>query len=153
MRNRFLIAAMIGLCLLGGTAYADNIAVNNASFEATNPLNIGCGTGCAYNYGPIPGWSTSGPSGSFQPGSFFSSVPDGNIVAFSNTGSISQTLAASVLANTVYTLTVFVGDRTDHLNGLYTLSLDTILNGVLTTLCSVSDNAANIPAGSFQSEG
>jgi len=156
MRNRLIAVAIVILCLLmyGGVVKADSIAVNNASFESTNPLVLGCGTGCAYNFGPIPGWSTTGPSGSFQPsGSIFSSLPDGSIVGFTNTGSISQTLAATVLANTLYTLTVFVGDRADHNNGPYTLSLDTILNGVLTPLCSFSGNSADIASGTFQSEG
>jgi hypothetical protein len=57
-----------------------------------------------------------------------------------------------VLANTTYTLDVFVGDRTDKQNGAYTLSLDTLLNGVLTTLCSTSGNALNITPGTFQLE-
>ena len=69
-------------------------------------------------------------SGSFQPGSYFSSIPDGNIVAYTKTGGfISQTLTEnSVLADSLLTLTVFVGNRTDTVNGTYTLSLDTILN-------------------------
>src|SRR6202035_947089 len=67
--------------------------------------------------------------------------------------SLSQQLTGtSALANSIYTLSVFVGDRAiDGLSGNYTLSLDTILGGVVTsTLCSVSGNASSIASGTFQ---
>jgi len=143
------------MTILSGMAWADNIPVANASFETLgNPLS-GCGTGCAFNYGPIPGWSVIG-GGTFQPGGFFTSpVPDGSLIGFVNaTGSLSQTLTGdSVLANSVYTLSVFVGDRTDGGSGNYTLSLDTIMGGVKTTLCSSTNNASLIGSGMFQVEG
>jgi len=137
-----------------GTAWADSVPITNASFEMTGaPLSIACGPGCAYNYTSPVGWHVGGANGgSFSPGSFFSYVPDGSLVAYTNSGSISQTLTSSVLANTLYTLTVFVGNRTDTINGGFTLYLDTILNGVKTPLCSVSGNAATITPGTWQAE-
>lgn len=144
------------MTILSGTAWADNIPVANPSFETLGaPLSYSCGTGCTYNYGPIPGWSTIKGAGSFQPGSLFSAIPDGSLVGFANaTNSISQTLTGnSVLANSTYTMSVYVGDRSDGLNGNYTLSLDTILVGVTTTLCSVTGNSSSITPGTFQLEG
>ena len=38
-------------------------------------------------------------------------IPDGNQIAWSNGGTISQTLSATLQANTVYTLGAFVGNR------------------------------------------
>ena len=151
-------AFVLSMTILSGTAWADNIPIANASFETLgNPLSVTCGTGCAYNYGSIPGWSLTGGGGggNWQPGSFFTSVPNGTLIGFVNaTGSISQTLTGdSVLANSVYTLSVFVGDRTDGDSGNYTLSLDTIMGGVKTTLCSFTGNASTIGSGMFQVEG
>jgi len=138
--------------LMTGTAWADSVPITNASFETLGgALTYGCGTGCAYNYSSPTGWNvTSG--GSFEPGSYFTYIPDGNIVAFTNGGSISQTLTSSVLPNTLYTLTVYVGNRTNTQNFDFTIYLDTILNGATTTLCSVSGNAATITPGRWQAE-
>jgi hypothetical protein len=161
--KKLVLASAFVLCMtiLGGTAWADNIPVVNASFETLgNPLSVNnCGTGCAYNFGPIPGWSLTGGGGAWQPGPFFTSVPDGSVIGFVNAsvtaaGSLSQTLTGdSVLPNSVYTLSVFVGDRTGGGSGNYTLSLDTIVGGVTTTLCSFANTASIIKSGTFQVEG
>src|ERR1700731_3143569 len=110
MLKKLALASAFVFCMtiLGGTARADNIPIANASFEAyTGTLNVPCGTGCAYNGGPIPGWSVIS-GGSWQPGSYFNSVPDGKLIGFVNaTRSLSQTLTGnSVLANSIYTLSV-----------------------------------------------
>jgi len=114
----------MALSLLGaaGTANADvSIFVANPSFE-TMPgggLPYGCGTGCSYSVGTIPDWVTSGSEGQFQPGSssgnfaYFNYVPDGVTVAYSNGGTISQTVGSTVVAGDTYTLTVDLGNRND----------------------------------------
>ena len=147
-------ALVLGMTILSGTTWADNIPIVNASFETLGaPLGTNCGTGCAFNTGPIPGWSLIGVGGTWRPGSYFTSVPNGTLIGFvSAAGSLSQTLTGdSVLANSVYTLSVFVGDRTGGA-GNYTLSLDTIMGGVTTTLCSFTNNASRIASGTFQLE-
>jgi PEP-CTERM motif len=157
MFKKLALASAFVLCMtiLSSTAWADTIPILNPSFETLGgPLTATCGPGCAFNYGPvpgIPGW-TSSDGGSWQPGSYFSSIPDGSIVAFTNAqSSLTQTLTGiSVLSNSLYTFNIYVGDRTDGINGNYNLSLDTILGGVTTTLCSISGNAANIQRGTFQ---
>ncbi len=150
------ITFVLCMTILSSTVWADNIPIANSSFELTGaPLSYACGTGCAYNYGPIPGWTTIQGAGSWQPGSYFSAIPDGSLVGFANaTNSLAQTLTGtSVLANSIYTLNVYVGNRTDNLNGIYTLSLDTILGGVTSTLCTTTGNASRIASGTFQLEG
>ena len=147
--NLFLLCAFVGgLALMSDVACADSISIQNPSFEITNPLNQSCaGTGCAFNGGPIPGWTGGG---SFQPSSVFFNLPlpDGNIVAYTNGGSISQTLGVSLDPNSMYTLSVFVGDRLDHRNADFSIAL---LAGS-TTLCSFSASNASITPGSFADE-
>jgi HpiC1 cyclase len=144
-----LLAFLICFALLGDSAWADSIPVTNGSFEATNPLTIGCGVGCAYNNGPIPGWITTAQSGSFEPGSYFSTPPpDGSIVGYTNGGTLSQDLGVGLTADTLYTLRVFVGDRVDGISGNYTIEL---LDGS-NVLCSYSGSSAAIPVGTFADE-
>lgn len=143
-----LSIAMLGC--FAATASADTIPVTNASFETANPLNVSCGAGCAYNNGPIPGWTLFGFGGSWQPSSayFTSGAPDGNLVAYLNGGFITQTLGVSLLANTTYTLSVDVGNRLDHLTTNYGMALfagSTLLN-------SLTASNGLIPAGTFANE-
>src|SRR5579859_359003 len=158
MLKKLAVAATFVLCMtiLSDTAWADNIPIVNSSFETpAGPFSNTCGTGCSYSVGSFTGWTTLN-GGEFQPGSFFTSpIPDGSQIGYTNaTRSLSQTLTGnSVLANSVYTLSVFVGDRTDGDSGNYTLSLDTIVGGVTTTLCSFTGNASIIGSGMFQVEG
>jgi hypothetical protein len=94
---------------LGRLARADSITVNNFSFE--DPA-VPSGS---FTVGVITDWTTTGISGVFNPitPGQFDYVPDGLQVGYSNGGSISQVLAATLQPNTVYTLTVYVGRRTD----------------------------------------
>lgn len=163
MLKRLALASAFVLCMtiLSGTAWADTVAIVNPSFDTNpGPLSNSCATtggpGCAYNVGPIYGWSTTpGAGGIWQPGTYFPGLLPGDLIGYTNAvTSLSQQLTGiSVLANSVYTLSVSVGDRAiDGLSGSYTLSLDTILGGVTTTLCSVSGNASSIGSGNFQVE-
>jgi hapalindole biogenesis HpiC1 cyclase-like protein len=126
-------AALSGLLCAGfsvSTVLADvMITVNNPSFETlpSGGLPFGCGSGCSYSSAttaiPIPGWTASGGEntqvGQFQPGTnsgnfqYFNSIPDGNTVAYSNGGSISQTVGQTVELGVVYTLQVDLGLRND----------------------------------------
>jgi HpiC1 cyclase len=157
---RLLISGVCALafCILTTGAWADSVTIQNASFEQiapANPLASSCnGPGfCAYNAGnPMPGWTISGTNasaGQFEPSSSYFSLPlpDGNIVAYINSGSISQTLGVSVLPDSTYTLSVDVGRRFDVAGVNYSLNL---LDGsnVLGT-CTQSGSNASIAAGTF----
>lgn len=110
-----------------GCTFANTIFVNNFSFETLPPggLPASCGVplGCSYSNADIPGWTRSNVgiiTGQFQPGvpgntTYFSApMPDGITVAYTSGGIISQTVAATALANTIYTLRVDVGLRNDQ---------------------------------------
>ena len=152
MKSRLLVCCVLVGCLslLGSVAWADGIPVQNASFETTNALTSTCGTGCAFNWGPIPGWTMTGSGGSFQPNSTYFNLPlpNGNVVAFSSGGTISQDLGVSLLPETTYTLSVFVGERLDQLNTNYSIAL---MAGS-TTLCTFSGSNASITPGTFADE-
>ena len=168
MRKSFLFAGIVRLlisgfgalafCFLSSVAWADSIPVQNASFEiVANPpgLNQACaGTGCAFNdvaNGDIPDWTHSfnASAGSFRPGSsttYFNTVlPDGNIVAYINNGSISQTLGVFLMPDSTYTLSVDVGRRNDAAGVNYSLNL---LDGS-NVFCSQSGSNSTITAGTF----
>ncbi len=141
-------ALVFCLCLTGG-AWGDSVPIQNASFETTNPLVASCAgpETCLFNFGPIPGWSTAG-AGSFEPSSSFFSLPlpDGNIVAYTNGGGISQILTGtSLLANSIYTLSVDVGRRFDVLAANYSISL---LDGP-NVFCTTSGSNGSFAAGTF----
>ena len=121
---RTLALALLGALFASG-AYADSISVDNGSFE-TLPVGglefDGCGTGCAFSgNGAIPGWTSSSvASGEFQPGTqdgntaLFSTLSDGITSAYSNGGTISQTVAGvTVQPGVTYTLLVDLGNRND----------------------------------------
>jgi hypothetical protein len=130
---------------------ADNIAVANSSFEDTNPLIYSCGTGCAYNIGAIPDWTiTGGQSGSQTLNSSYYSapLPDGTVMAYSNGSTISQTLAVSLLPDSIYTLSVYIGNRLDNQVSDYSFSLDA--GG--TILSTFSGSNGSITPGTFQQE-
>ncbi len=125
--SKLLLGIPILLCamFIASNACAQVIAVSNPSFETLpgGGLPFGCGTGCSYSESAIPGWTESGGggafSGQFQPGSssgnfaYFNSVPNGITVAYSNGGTISQTVGPTVQNGVTYTLTVYIGLRND----------------------------------------
>jgi hypothetical protein len=149
----FLFVCILVLSCFTTPTFANSIPIQNFSFETTNPLTNPCGAGCAYNYGSIPGWTTTGTGtsqGSWQPSSaYFTSVPDGSLVAFSNGGTISQTLSDSLLANTLYTLTVAVGNRLDAVTGGFATTYIIQLFAGSTLLNSITGSNTTIPLGTF----
>jgi opacity protein-like surface antigen len=117
-----LWVALATFLLSAGGSQAALISVANASFETLpgGGLPSGCGAGCSFsNDDPIPGWNSVGSFGQFQPGvqvsdfTFFNSVPAGITVAYSNGGTIEQTVGILAQAGLTYTLQVDVGFRKD----------------------------------------
>jgi hypothetical protein len=141
----------MSFALLGGSAWADGIAVQNGSFETVNPvvgLPFGCGAGCAYNFGPITGWTLDGSGGQFEPGGVLSAPPDGSLVAFLNgSSSLSQDLGVGVVDGLTYTLTLDVADRPGFADN-FTIEL---VDGS-TVLCQSSGTTTSIPSGGYAPE-
>src|SRR5438874_4865594 len=129
-------------------AFLSSATIQNASFSQANPLDQ---APCfCYNLGPIPGWTSTGAqTGSWQPTTASFNAPLPGIVAFSNGGAISQTLATGLQANTTYTLLVDVGHRLEAgLTANYSLTLQ----AGSTVLATNSGSNGTILPGSFQTE-
>jgi len=118
MTSRFISIAALGLVGAVG-AMATPIFVSNFSFEAlpgTGLNKSGCGPGCAYSTGAIPGWTgVSTGSGEFHPGlpAQFTTLSAGPTVGYSNGITLSQTVGVTVTPGTTYTLQVDLGERND----------------------------------------
>jgi hypothetical protein len=112
-------------------AYAVPLTVLNHSFESpAHPLGNGCGLGpgCSYNFGPIDDWAIvdlGAGTGLFHPDSVYFNLPlpDGSQTAYSNGGTISQTLTDTLQNSTTYTLRVEVGKRLDGFPAPYRVEL------------------------------
>jgi hypothetical protein len=116
---KIAIASSFLVIVPQGQVKAALLTVANNSFETpivTNP------TGFISSTGSVGGWTfTGGQQGFANPTIGQSSgnswygpsptLPNGNQVAWSNGGTISQTLSATLQTNTVYTLSAFVGNR------------------------------------------
>jgi hypothetical protein len=117
--TRFSIILAVAATFSLGTASANAIIpVTNYSFELGASLSQNGPCNSTYSIGSISGWTETGPgpSGQFNPGTpgcVFSSIPAGSLVAYTNGGTISQTVAATVIPGDIYTLTVFQGTRAD----------------------------------------
>ena len=112
--NRFILIslALLGLSLSSPTALASPITIVNSSFEDTGGVVLISG-GFTTNGTGLTGWTIgplTGPVGLFKPSGHFSSIPDGDHVAYSHGPDISQLLTETLTVNTRYTLTVDVGD-------------------------------------------
>lgn len=114
---------MAGLVFSVASGFGATITVADFSFNSpAPPYANSCGSGCSFSLDSvINGWTVNTNVGSaaglFQPSAgFFSSIPDGNTIGFTGGGTISQTVAANVIAGTFYTLTVDIGLRADLSN-------------------------------------
>ena len=121
----FVVSSFLVLAAVLAASAAQALTVLNHSFEQLPGGGLpfgGCGTGCSYSDGAIPGWSITGQGGQFQPGvgsgnfSYFNSLPDGPTVAYSNGGTIWQTVAETAQAGATYTLLAERGNRKDLAN-------------------------------------
>lgn len=138
--------------VLTATAFAQgqSIPIVNAGFEADV---LGCAAGpLCYDSFMVPGWSVSGEVATFKPsagpgGEFPGGVPGGsNVAALGDSigsGVISQDLGFAPLPNTRYTVTVYVGQRTDYPLLTYAVEL------VVGTTSVASDVTLKPPPGTF----
>ena len=131
---------MFTLTLVGGAAAAVSAApllIVNAGFE-TPTLDD------SQAIFTLAGWVNAGDSGTFDPhaAAFAAGAPEGENVAFSsvNGPTISQVLAATAQSNTLYTLTMLVGNRLDADFGGYQSEL--WAGGIMLA----QDNGSQLPA-------
>jgi PEP-CTERM motif len=127
MKTTLAGALLFGL-VFSSPAMASSIFVDNASFETlpSGGLPIDCLSGCVYSIDAIPGWTDSGQSGQWIVGGYAGnpSATDGNVVAYTNGGFISQDVGLAVAGET-YTLLVDLLHRTDvPMTGLIQLEIN-----------------------------
>ena len=148
-RTKSLSQAVLGIAgllisLSAAPLRADTISITNSDFNLPTLAN---GAFKDASNTTLQGWTFAGNGGYFNPIGNTTAYPDDNLasfatthgdgMAYSNSAVISQTLAATILANTSYTLTLMVGDRGDKFGnsptlsyGLYDAANGTILGGV-----------------------
>ena len=103
-----LVISLMGVSV--DRALAASLYIENPGFEALDPLS--CRPSRMWSCGDIPGWVMAGDEGTFyayKEGEYYS--PPSERVAYSNGGSISQTLTDLLSVGHLYTLTVDVGNR------------------------------------------
>ena len=118
--------AIASSCLMivpQGQVRAASIFIANHSFEAPiitdssgfTTISSGTSNNWTFAGGSMQGFLNPGIAETANPGDHFygtsPTLPNGNQVAWSNGGTISQTLSATLQANTKYTLGAFVGRR------------------------------------------
>ncbi|TYT69665.1 PEP-CTERM sorting domain-containing protein [Microcystis aeruginosa] len=150
---KIAIASSFLVIVPQGQVKAALLTVANNSFET--PV-VTAPSGSISSTGLVGGWTfAGGAQGFFNPslGETFSpgfgygpspGLPDGDQVAYSNGGTISQTLTATLQTNTKYTLGVYVGRRENVAFAGYNIELlagNTVL---------VSNNSATPAPGSFE---
>jgi hypothetical protein len=143
----------LGSVAAAGTVWGDTvIPVQNSNFsDTTYSLNNSCGTGCAYNYGPIAGWTmTGGQSGTqvLNSNYYTTPAPGGGYMAYSNGSTLSQDLGVTANPDSLYTLSVWVGNRLDNPGTDFTISLD----AGSTVLATMTAPTGSITPGTWQDE-
>lgn len=124
MRNKiapfFTIIAFLVFIQFVGNAFPASIAINNPSFEDHNPWTMADGN--AYWNFSVVGWNLSDLGGPSLRGTInfitdayisLSKIPDGENVAWSLGGVISQVLSDTLLGGYTYELQCYVGRRKD----------------------------------------
>ncbi len=123
------ILTTTSLVLGSATSWAESVAIKNHSFEAGGKVVDGGWTKS------ISGWTqrdrSKGAMGIWNPkGSqtgcgasekFMKGIPDGDRVAFSNGGTLSQRTNTTITKGRSYTLTVGVGGRCNDRGGKYAI--------------------------------
>lgn len=131
---------LLATCLLASSAFAQT--VTNPSFE-TAPVPTG-----TWNIGPAAfhGWTlTGGTGGLWQPLGTLLPASDGPTVAWLNGGSLSQDLGVAPRLNTIYTLTISVGHRSDG----YATTYQIALTDAGASFCATGGDSSTIPAGTW----
>ncbi len=109
-KRAVVLAALV--CAANTTSAGTPVAVVNPGFES--PVVALCAFGP-----PITGWTIQGDAGVWRPGagmclnSYPNGPPEGQQIAYTNGGPVTQMLTTTLAASTQYTLQVKVGRRLD----------------------------------------
>ena len=136
---RLLFGVLIVGCAAGRVG-ATTIAVANYSFEQV-PVVYG-----SYSANNIPSWNFTGFVSTYHPTTteISGGVPDGvNVASVAANSSIWQTLGTTLTGNTIYSLKVGVGERTDIPSPGYVVSLFAGVNLL------ASESSQTLISGSF----
>ena len=107
MRIHLSAGLSVVLFVMVSGSSASSISILNASFE-----NPSCGVSAPISCTPADWTVTVGTADAFLPaGTAWDSIPDGSQVAWSNGGTLTQILAATITPDTTYTLSVWVSQR------------------------------------------
>jgi hypothetical protein len=110
-----VLVIMFGM--LSGVARADGLNIVNGDFQQAGPMIYTClaPANCAWNGGPIPGWSSNDPTNEYgsqiSGNAMYTSLPGGPITVWLNGGSIFQTLDVGLTPDTTYAFSIYVGHR------------------------------------------
>jgi hypothetical protein len=139
-----LTIGLLSVLLVANAAFAIPLTVVNPSFEA----NVYADAGFSYT-DPITGWTRNGTQVTvWNPAAAFYTqtgvIPDGNqVMVIDGAGTyVTQVLSDTLTANTLYTLTVGIGNRIGGTFGGHNIQLragGTILNQAINTV-SPADN-------------
>lgn len=156
-KSRVIVCVLALIPLFAvGSAKADSVSISNADFSQLGaPLSSSCGSGCLYNTGSVPGWmfSSGAGGGAWQPGpGQFSVLPPGETTfAWLYGGTLSQDLGVALTPNTTYTLSVYVGSRSDVTTpSNYEFGLET--GSTILASSGWVSNSLLVPTGTFQQE-
>lgn len=147
MKSSTLFPTLTALAVLAVPGFASPVLIANPSFETptlSEPFNFG-----------ITSWTCTATCITIMAtdAGIFSSAPDGTQVAAlgeaggAGNSAMSQTLSATLLANTLYTLTFFVGNPAD--NAAYNYSGYTVILSANGVTLATDTNAVSPAAGQF----
>ena len=156
MEKLFIVATALVCAIVGQNAMAATIVIKNASFE-DQALPDG---GFINGFGPKD-WSggLASPTGPLNPlSSTFASIPDGENIMFSATGTLGsvyqgvnyQQISESLAANTLYTLLVDVGHALDADMADFVIEFTDGFGEDSTVFASQTLARDSIAAGSFK---
>src|SRR5665213_639484 len=130
-RLHLMASTLICFGITAGAARATKITVLNGDFSLlpTGGLSHSDTTGTFSSGAGVLDWVAGSGTGEYAPdhGTSFTGSNGSNVIAYSNSGMITQTVGSTVVTGDTYTLTVDLGYRLDV---AFDGSADLLINGV-----------------------
>lgn len=161
--KRFVLLFAASMSISIANAATVNIDIDNSSFEdqdiydGSSTLNGAfSNSDSAWLPDVVQGWTITPGSGSGSSAGtqhFFEDISplaiDGDQVAYLNDGAISQLLGVNLEANTIYNLSLYVGDRTTPGFDIAGLGIDLLAGGSVLTGGEATFSPDPIPEGEW----